>query len=168
MISPDNRRRRVNAGGNGFAFYRSCWVHGLYLSLARRSGHGCLMYTIRILGVWPFLRRLPIPTARRGWSARVPCGMGHSVDSVVWCCGECGSAPHSPCSLQHMAPKYCDLHQMWKEPKFEPTYHEQQVRVQATVQKIGWTHFLQNFYELQGKYVFDYENVFYTKLEFLW
>ena len=130
-------RRRIKTRGNVFASYRSCWGHGLSLSLAQRSGHGCVMYTIRMVGVWTFLRRLPILTAQRVWSARVPCGIGHFVDLVVWLCGECGSAPYSSCSLQHMAPKYCDLHQMWKEPQFEPTYHEQQVRVQATVQKIG-------------------------------
>ena len=92
-------------------------MHGLFLSLAHQSGHGCVMYTIRMLGVWTFLRRLPILTAQRVWSARVPCGIGHFVDLVVWLCGECGSAPHSSCSPQHMAPKYSDFHQMVKRTK---------------------------------------------------
>ena len=78
------------------------------------------------------------------------------------------------CAILLMQPAAHGAQVLWfasngrKKPKFEPTHHQQQVRVRATVQKIGWTHFSQNSYDLDMKHVVDYDNVFYTKLEFLW
>ena len=75
-----DRRRRVNAGGNVFAFYRSRWLHCPSLSFARWAGLGFLMHEVGMFGIWTSSRCLFFSIARWGCSARFVNAMGRSVD----------------------------------------------------------------------------------------
>ena len=70
------RRRRVNAGGNVFAFSRSRWLRCPSLLLARWAGLGCLMREVGIFGIWNSSFCVVPPF----YSARFPAGIGRSVD----------------------------------------------------------------------------------------
>ena len=76
----DYRRRRVNAGGNVFAFYRSRWLRCPSLPFARWAGLDCLLREVGMFGVWESSLCLPFPGDWWGCSARFPDGMGRSVD----------------------------------------------------------------------------------------